>query len=223
MSTIPSRMGSANSTMSGRRTASKTSQYANPLHELQKVHSKFHLHCRDCGVRVMFRDFKSNIDEWFCPKDDGDNQDLPGLTTASCPACRTLTCMGCGRQPHKNNTNTTIASETLKVCCERGRLLCIWLILCRFDDKELELQVKASQASAMIPKAPKTAKDTGVGYDTRYENYFDQPRPANQPINKEAMKTLAASDNQMLATLVLLSRLLANQVKTSALPDTQDE
>lgn len=229
MSTI-STMGGASSTL----TDTKVSDHASLIRKTQDVYSMFHLRCRSCKHKIPFKDLRSTLEAWIYPKespgDDSPDDDTPigvprYLSVANCPQCNASTCMGCGRKPKDNNDDTIIATNRLKVCCEKGRLFCIWLILCRFDDHELELQAKVLVANAQAPKVKKPAKDTGVGYDVGHADwgYYEDGVAIPQPTKKEVIQTLDRSDCQMRVTLVLLVHLLSKSPETMGTAITEDE
>jgi hypothetical protein len=229
-------MGARNSTISNTEPPLEEDNKSQALTQLQEGFSKFHFHCRSCQADFSPDDLKSNIEPWFDLKDPtptaGARPPSPHYTAVKCSTCSASTCVGCGRKPRGHTTRTTPFNVSMNSCCEKGRLLVIWLVLCRFDDRELELQASTTKANDTPPKsstkkssaAKKKAAlaqfyppDTGIGYSIGHGTGLTSKEIA-------AAKLSDDSDRQMIATLALLEKLLEpKEDRTSPLLDVQDE
>lgn len=204
--------------MPGNLTVSQTVEQTSPMRKLQEIHSKFHFRCLTCKDHFPSQEVKSNVEAWFTSP-DGDSPAPLYLSVVKCKKCLGSTCMGCGRKPSRIKAKAAATTNPLANCCENGRLLGIWLALCRFDNNELELQAQALQARKEHPKTVKHVRDKGVGYDVRYD--WDDYHPGNptlarQPTNTKATKCNEALDEQTMQTVELLRRQLQTPVRASA-------
>lgn len=234
-------MGARNSTLSNSEPpleipAEEEDNKNHLLTQLQEGYSRFHFQCRSCLADLSPNDLKANIEPWFDLKDHSPTAagtPPPHYTAVKCSTCSASTCVGCGRKPRCHATRTAPFNPGMNSCCEKGRLLTIWLVLCRFDDRELEIQASAANTKDTPPSTKKNGgkkksaskadvKDhgqgTGVGYATGPNiGLTGKQIAAVKPSDDN-------SDRQMIATLALLDKLLEpKENRTLPLPDVQDE
>jgi hypothetical protein len=230
--------------MPRRSAPKKNAESATPLNELQAAYSKFHLHCRDCNNPFSSSDLQVNIGTWLGIVHDVRDVVSLSLSSMRCDTCKAWTCTGCGRKPNTKKSNTDVSPDTLQICCEKGRLFGIWLALCQFDEYELESQVPKAKAKkskarkapkgSKHPKAPKAPKglkapkpwaDTGVGYDIgdSWDDDYDDIVPNVGTSDTSVIKGNDLSDNQMIATLDILSRLLQTPDVAAGSSSAKDE
>jgi baculoviral IAP repeat-containing protein 6 len=89
-----------------------------------------------------------------------------------CKRCAKFTCIGCRGKPVLNKKNIDTSVAVVNYCCSQSRLFGIWILLCRFDEVELQLQQRSAetvQKNAQKKAAEQSygwygQKDTGVGY-----------------------------------------------------------
>jgi hypothetical protein len=97
------------------------------------------------------------------------------LSTVKCsnPSCGESTCLGCGKEPRRGNACKSVGAYSVQWCCQKSRLLAVWVLLCEYDEVELELQRKTNSKKAPSNKQGRPSADNGVGY-----NHDGPPGPA---------------------------------------------
>ena len=159
--------------------------------------------CRSCGIKLL-PDFSAV--KWFEDWQTAQrNNKTASLSTGVCPRdkCRSSTCLGCGKEPSKDRCQKEVEGYLIDWCCKKARLFAIWVLLCKYDDIELELQCRSEKNTKVLQakynqrKTHTNAKGTGYddaipGYLSLFSGYGNQygHGPYGRPQNTLAPPTL---------------------------------
>ncbi|MCJ1373288.1 hypothetical protein MMC20_004516 [Loxospora ochrophaea] len=173
--------------------------------------------CHKCDADLT-SDF--SLSGWFQEWESAQQEHKkPSICAATCPKkhCRALTCLGCGNEPYLGKFKASFDSLTLDWCCKKGRQFAMWILLCRYDEVELDMQAASlSQTERnMRDLSLKGGRSKGIGYGRgshhMYGNPFAYgnryaPRQAPEPLhfNQADSKT----DHVTKLILGLLAQLL---------------
>jgi hypothetical protein len=123
--------------------------------------------CSACG-HLFFKselDVSAMLQNWKCGK--------ASLTTSlKCLNCSNTFCVACTPQPYANTSTVSVQGKPqLSWCCNSGRLLLLWLILCGLDEhysttKEAEKAKRKpdSKADKKKKKLNKQGRGGGIGF-----------------------------------------------------------
>ncbi|KAL8932839.1 MAG: hypothetical protein Q9211_006099 [Gyalolechia sp. 1 TL-2023] len=66
--------------------------------------------------------------------------------------CGAITCVGCGDEALQGNPKYMAEYEGLKLdyCCSKGAVFIAWIVLCQYDDMELNLQARSEHKQATM-------------------------------------------------------------------------
>ena len=121
--------------------------------------------CYKCNANIANKiDVKATIYQWFGDSSTADGR--ASLCVRRCEKCQAFTCLGCGEAPVKSEPHK-INDHHISWCCLDGRIVTLWMFLCRFDMTEMELRA-LSQQSTQSHHGQKSANTSsgvsGVGY-----------------------------------------------------------
>ncbi|RDL38301.1 uncharacterized protein BP5553_02641 [Venustampulla echinocandica] len=119
-----------------------------------------------------------------------------------CNKCKRFTCIGCRGKPRLGKISYCALDAVVNNCCPHGRLFGSWLLLCRFD--EVELQHKA--AEDLQRRGPKAPLDNGTGYTPESEATASRVLFKDSNINYSQQNDL--TDMVMTEVLLLLTAFL---------------
>lgn len=123
--------------------------------------------CYECE-RSLIRELHARnwIKRW-------ERRDTSSATGFRCK-CGAITCVGCGDEAQYGNPKYIAKYEGLKLdyCCSKGAVFIAWIVLCQYDNMELNLQARSEQNLAAVRQMQGPARGRGsggVGYgaDTR--------------------------------------------------------
>ncbi|KAL8816287.1 MAG: hypothetical protein Q9223_004671 [Gallowayella weberi] len=92
--------------------------------------------------------------------------------------CGATTCLGCGEEPITGNPKHMAEYEGTKLdwCCTHGAVFVAWIILCQYDQMELDLQTRSLHGQATAQQqAAHRARANGVGFTAR-GRYIERPQ-----------------------------------------------
>jgi hypothetical protein len=141
-------------------------QISDDIEQLQKfIQEVWDTTCYKCNANITSEiDVKQTIMQWFNnpTSDRGDTS----ICTRRCGKCRTVTCLACSEAARKGKPYK-INDHYMSWCCLDGRILTIWMMLCRFDKIELELRRSNQQPKQSIQgriSGSTSSGVSGVGY-----------------------------------------------------------
>lgn len=139
------------------------------LRILRNVYSHYKTpRCREptCRASLPLPNVKDHIKTWIANARGSTPSQISGI---QCLRCRKFTCIGCRKKPSLNRSSISTDVAVVNHCCNQGRLFGTWVLLCRFDEVELQLQQKSALNAAK--NAGRVKEDSGTGY-TRGHNPF---------------------------------------------------
>ncbi|KAL8823412.1 MAG: hypothetical protein Q9170_008362, partial [Blastenia crenularia] len=93
--------------------------------------------------------------------------------------CGATTCLGCGDKALSKNSKYIIQYEGQKLdfCCNKGAVFIAWVVLCHYDNMELDLQARSQQNQRQLMQrnpAQQRLAGTGTGFGAGgWMNPFD--------------------------------------------------
>lgn len=125
------------------------------IEQLQKfIQQVWDTTCYKCNANITSDiDVKDTITQWF--NNSTSERSESSISTRRCGNCHAVTCLGCGETARKGRPHK-INDHYMSWCCLDGRILTVWMMLCRFDKIELELRTSNKQ-----PKQPTRSRISG--------------------------------------------------------------
>ena len=162
--------------------------------------------CRGCG-RPLMRDF--NVHRWFKQWTSTKGQPQPSsICSLTCPnkECQVLTCLGCGEKPRMGKFTGKIDGFRLDWCCESGRLVAIWSLLCISDNLELAEKDRSRRHVQQLSRLPANVPSKkGTGYGDEYLNRHHRYFAATETLGlQQADNNTDDSTKQILALVIEL-------------------
>lgn len=158
--------------------------------------------CRDCGQKLLSK--FDPIEVYQSWHREG-KIDTMSSVICSGTLCQAKVCIGCGKKPKANNprNSSKFRGETLGWCCEKGRAFAIWVMLCRYDMLEIDLQQSGSQAASVSRGTANP--NTGTGYARMSSLTIVAPRryEISQPLNFKQMDNYTDNLTQEIIGLML--------------------
>jgi hypothetical protein len=140
-------------------------QISNDIEQLQLfIKEAWDTSCHRCNANITREiDVKVTISQWF---NDSHESGDTSISTRTCGKCGAVTCLGCGEAARKSEPRK-MNDHYMSWCCLDGRILTLWMILCRFDMIEIELRAlnQQSKQSNQGRRSGNTSSGiSGVGY-----------------------------------------------------------
>ena len=170
--------------------------------------------CYKCDTQLIH---EFTAAKWFKKWETAQkHNDNPSICAAICPQsrCNALTCLGCGNKPFIGQNTKHVEGYKVDWCCETGQLFAIWLLLCRYDEVELAVQARSTDASSKTSSTmgrPHQGSSNGTGYGGAGSQYpppgylYNMGRVGPQ---LEFKKTDSQTDNVTQIIFSLINALL---------------
>lgn len=99
--------------------------------------------CHECDRRLVR---ELHAQDWIKRWKRADSESASGCKCK----CGAVTCVGCGDEAQKGNPKYVAEFEGLKIdyCCSKGAVFIAWIVLCQYDDMELNLQARSERNQA---------------------------------------------------------------------------
>lgn len=147
--------------------------------------------CRRCKRPLMeYFDIDRYFAKWVAARESRQGFSICSVTCAK-SSCAARTCLGCGKKPYLCKNTANVSGLKLDWCCSAGREFALWVVLCKYDNEELKMQLQSARnVAANNPRNNTPSKGTGYGADYALGHSalpFDE-------LNPYATKTTAASN-----------------------------
>ncbi|KAL8938371.1 MAG: hypothetical protein Q9216_003928, partial [Gyalolechia sp. 2 TL-2023] len=124
------------------------------------THDVLQTTCYECDRRLVR---ELNAPDWIKRWKRADTE----FASGSRCKCGAVTCVGCGDEAQNGNPKYIAKFDGLKLdyCCSKGAVFIAWIVLCQYDDMELNLQARSEQKQASTKqKQPLGNRANGIGY-----------------------------------------------------------
>lgn len=163
---LPYRTGSGGKFLSTSSPSTVPQQIRDDIKELQQfVHEVWETRCHKCHANITRGlDVKETIMQWF--NNAHSERSHTSLSTRRCEKCYAVTCLGCGEAARKGEPRK-INKRYISWCCLMGRILTLWMVLCRFDTVEVARRAQnqnPKQSSRGRRSITTSSGVSGVGY-----------------------------------------------------------
>jgi hypothetical protein len=174
----PGRKGSSTS-----QPSALPQQIRNDINQLQQYMKEvWETACCGCKANITSEiDVKETLHRWF-DKSNSESGDT-SISSRKCRKCAAVTCLGCGETAREGRPRK-LNDHYMSWCCLDGRLVTIWMMLCRFDLMEIEQRAlcqKSRRSSHARAPGTTTSGVAGVGYAAGRTNLW--PTMIREPLN----------------------------------------